>query len=98
VRVAAAETLTETLQVRIEHHLCTGDGLCVDLAPEVFELDVDGVAYVKGPDGELLTDAAATVEVPAHCALEVIDSARDCPGECIFVTKGDGTPVAGPGA
>lgn len=97
-RVAGPETLTDTLHVRIDQQLCTGDGLCVDLAPEVFEFDVDGIAYVKGPGGELLAEPGATAAVPAHCALEVIDSARDCPGECIFVSRADGTPVAGPGA
>ncbi len=94
----ASETLQETLHVRIDQELCTGDGLCVDLAPEVFEFDVDGIAYVKGDDGEIRTAPGATVEAPRHCALEVIDAARDCPGECIFVTGSDGTAVAGPGA
>ncbi len=92
------QTLQDTLHVRIDQDLCTGDGLCVDLAPEVFEFDVDGIAYVKGDDGEIRTTPGATVPVPHTCGLEVLDAARDCPGECIFVTRTDGTPVAGPGA
>ena len=39
--------MTESLQVWIDQDLCTGDGLCVQYAPEVFEFDVDGLAYVK---------------------------------------------------
>ena len=38
------------LEVWIDQELCTGDGLCVQYAPEVFEFDVDGLAYVKDAD------------------------------------------------
>jgi ferredoxin len=86
------------LHVRIDQELCTGDGLCVQLADEVFEFDIDGLAYVKEGDGDLRTEPGATAAVPAACAREVVDAAIGCPGECIFVTRADGTPVAGPGA
>ena len=48
-----AEVATDELQVWVDQDLCTGDGLCVQYAPEVFEFDIDGLAYVKGADGEL---------------------------------------------
>jgi ferredoxin len=87
------------LAVSVEHALCTGDGLCAQYAPEVFELDVDGIAYVKSATGELLTGSSAEVPVPAHLVLDVIDSAKECPGECIHVVRvSDGTAVAGPNA
>lgn len=87
----------EELQVSIDQDLCTGDGLCAQYAPEVFELDIDGLAYVKDDDGELRTAAGSQARVPAHLRLEVVDAARDCPGECIHVRRTtDGTPVAGP--
>jgi ferredoxin len=86
------------LKVWIDQDLCTGDGLCVQLAPQVFEFDVDGLAYVKGDDGELRTAPGAAVGVPPRCVADVIESARGCPGDCIFVTDETGTPVAGPGA
>ena len=88
----------EELLVRVDQDLCTGDGLCVQYAPEVFEFDVDGLAYVKDADGELLLAPGATTPVPSGLALEVIDSAKECPGECIYVVRPDGTPVAGPEA
>lgn len=44
----------EALEVWIDQDLCTGDGICVQYAPEVFELDIDGLAYVKGSGDELL--------------------------------------------
>ena len=86
------------LEVRVDQDLCTGDGLCVQLAPEVFEFDIDGLAYVKGADGVLRQEAGARVPVPSGWVLEVLDAARDCPGECIYVTDHAGLPVGGPDA
>ena len=87
------------LRVWIDQSLCTGDGLCVQYAPEVFEFDIDGLAYVKGADGELLAADGARTEVPARFRLDVIDSAKECPGECIHVERSDdGVEVAGPDA
>ncbi|MFI6329813.1 ferredoxin [Micromonospora chersina] len=93
------DVATDQLQVWVDQDLCTGDGLCVQYAPEVFEFDIDGLAYVKGPDGELRLAAGARVDVPEHLRLEVIDSAKECPGECIHVVRArDGAEVAGPEA
>jgi ferredoxin len=89
----------ETLLVRVDQDLCTGDGLCVQLAPSVFEFDVDGLAYVKDESGELLTAPGAAREVPRSCVKDVVESAEGCPGECIFVSRAsDGAAVAGPEA
>lgn len=93
-----AESPTETLQVRVDQNLCTGDGLCVTYAPQVFEFDVDGLAYVKDETGELLTEPGATTRVPESLKLAVIDSADECPGDCIYVTASDGRAIAGPAA
>jgi ferredoxin len=75
------------LRVRVDQDLCTGDGLCVQYAPDVFEFDVDGLAYVKDESGDMKPTAGATVAIPAHLILEVIDAAKDCPGECIHVQR-----------
>jgi len=99
---ATTASATETdgsWQVYIDQDLCTGDGLCVQYAPEVFEFDIDGLAYVKSDDGELLTDPSARTPVPAHLRLEVVDAARECPGDCIHVRRAaDDVEVAGPDA
>ena len=84
------------LTVWIDQELCTGDGLCVQYAPEVFEFDVDGLAYVKDSSGELRTEVGARVAVPAGCAADVLESAQGGPGDCIFVETTAGHPVAGP--
>jgi len=87
------------LEVWIDQELCTGDGLCVQYAPEVFEFDVDGLAYVKDADGELRQAVGDRVPVPAGLRLDVLDSAKDCPGNCIHVRRAqDGVLVAGPDA
>ncbi len=86
-------TLSAPLRVHVDQDLCTGDGLCVQLAPDVFEFDVDGLAYVKDADGRLLTTPGERVDVPSHCVREVLESATDCPGECIFVEPADGRSV-----
>ena len=86
------------LRVWIDQSLCTGDGLCVQMAPEIFEFDVDGLAYVKGPDGELQSAAGATVAVPFLSNDGVVGAADDCPGTCIHVADATGRKVAGPGS
>jgi ferredoxin len=94
-----AASHAEHLRVSIDQDLCTGDGLCVQYAPDVFEFDIDGLAYVKTTGGDLLTEPGAHTEVPEHLRLEVIDAARECPGECIHVRRDhDGVAVAGPQA
>lgn len=87
------------LQVWVDQDLCTGDGLCVQYARDVFEFDIDGLAYVKDATGELQVAEGARVDVPARLRLDVIDAAKDCPGECIHVVRADDqTEVAGPQA
>jgi ferredoxin len=91
--------VSEPLRVWIDQDLCTGDGLCVQYAPEVFEFDVDGLAYVKSDSGELLESPGARADVPANLRLDVISSAKECPGECIHVVRAsDGELVQGPEA
>jgi ferredoxin len=77
--------VSDALRVWIDQSLCTGDGLCVQYAPEVFEFDVDGLAYVKSESGELLAEPGARTDVPARLRLDVIASAKECPGECIHL-------------
>ena len=93
------QTETDQLQVWVDQDLCTGDGLCVQYAPEVFEFDVDGLAYVKDSAGELLQSPGVRTDVPERLRLEVIDAAKECPGDCIHVSRAaDGVAIAGPDA
>ncbi|WP_129838592.1 ferredoxin [Streptomyces sp. RFCAC02] len=95
---------TEELEVWIDQDLCTGDGICAQYAPEVFELDIDGLAYVKPPvptgeEAELLTTPGAAARVPLPLLRDVTESVKDCPGQCIHVRRvADRTEVYGPDA
>lgn len=91
--------MSEELRVWIDQKLCTGDGLCTQYAPEVFEFGEDGLAYVKDEPGRLLTDHGARADVPEEWRLDVIGAADECPGNCIHVVRrDDGTEIAGPDA
>lgn len=75
------------MQVWIDQDLCTGDGLCEEIAPAVFTLLDDGLAYVRR-DGEVLSDpggAESMAGVPSGLDDAVIEAAEECPGECIFI-------------
>ncbi len=71
----------------IDQDLCTGDGICTDHAPEVFRILEDGIAYVV-QDSVVLNDpggSGSLAVVPPSSEKAVIDSAGECPGECIFI-------------
>ena len=75
------------MKVWIDQDLCTGDGLCEEIAPDVFALLDDGLAYVKEGD-KILSEpggAEAVAPVPAGQEEATIESAEECPGECIYI-------------
>jgi ferredoxin len=74
------------MKVWIDQDLCTGDGLCEEIAPAVFTLLDDGLAYVKegsdvksSPGGH---DGLANV--PAELEDAVTEASEECPGECVL--------------
>jgi len=52
---------------RVDRDKCIGDGSCVALCPEIFELDAEGKARVIGEEGD--------------CDLELV--AESCPAKAI---------------
>ena len=75
------------MKVWIDQDLCTGDGLCEEIAPDVFTLLDDGLAYVK-EGGKVLNEpggADGLAQVPANLEEATIEAAEECPGECIFI-------------
>lgn len=82
-------------RVWVDQDLCTGDGICAQLAPEVFKIHWDGLAYVHGGDEQVLETPGATVPVDPEVAAEVLESARECPGDCICVVPGPDGSVHG---
>src|SRR5262249_14851091 len=77
----------EAMKVWIDQDLCTGDGLCEEIAPDVFTLLDDGLAYVK-EGGKVFSDPGGPeglANVPPGMEEATIESAEECPGECIFI-------------
>jgi ferredoxin len=75
------------MMVWVDQDLCTGDGLCCEIAPAVFALSDDGLSYVKD-GGRLLANPGgpqALAGVPAGLEDDVLEAAEQCPGECIFL-------------
>jgi ferredoxin len=75
------------MKVWIDQELCTGDGQCVDICPDVFEMREEGSsyrAYVRHPE-----DRAGVSAVPPSLEADVREAADDCPGACIYVAPGD---------
>src|SRR4051795_10627011 len=89
------------MKVWIDQDLCTGDGLCEEIAPDVFTLLDDGLAYVKEGSKVYATAAGnpqgaeGLANVPAGQEEAVIESAEECPGECIFIEV-EYPPAPGP--
>ncbi len=73
------------MKVWIDQDLCTGDGLCEEIAPSVFTLLDDGLAYVKEGDKTFGAGPEGLANVPAGMEDATIESAEECPGECIFI-------------
>ncbi len=68
------------IQVSIDWVRCNGLGICVALAPQVFFFDHD--------------DEVATVhDAEAASSVALLEAARACPREAIFLDHADGRPL-----
>ncbi len=71
------------MKVWIDQAACIGNGICADIAHDVFEFDGD-VACVR--DGNrVLKDRCAMVVVPEGREDAVIEAAEECPAGCIYL-------------
>jgi ferredoxin len=77
------------MKVWIDQDLCTGDGLCAEVAPEVFVMGDDGLAYVR--EGSVVLNspggASQLARVPVGLEDAVREACDECPGECIFIQE-----------
>lgn len=73
----ALEEELSGLVVRIERELCIGSGNCVNLAPEVFELD----------DRQIVTFVEEAEDIERERLLE---ACQVCPVDALVVTDEDG--------
>ncbi len=63
------------MKVSIDPELCNGCGPCVDICPEVFELNEEEIAVVK------------VDEVPAKLQEACREAADSCPTEAILIEE-----------
>jgi len=96
------------LMVWIDQDLCTGDGICEEIAPDVFVGREDGLWVVKeeaahfgktvvfdakGGDGHGPEGARGVARVPDSQTDIVIEAAEECPGECIMIEPYDAKSI-----
>ncbi|TSC65510.1 MAG: cytochrome P450, family 51 (sterol 14-demethylase) [Candidatus Berkelbacteria bacterium Gr01-1014_85] len=66
-------------RIRVDRDLCIGAASCVALAPEIFQLDNDGIAIITDADG-------ATVEA-------LLEAAKSCPTNAIIIEDPAGNQI-----
>lgn len=62
------------MKVKVDPDLCTSDEICVQLCPEIFEMEGD----------KAVTN---TEEVPKHLEDLVKEAAASCPSEAIIIEE-----------
>ena len=70
------------MKVSVDQRQCIGNGVCAEIAPEVFRID-HGVAFVCD-HGQLVAGDAA-VDIPECLAALGVEAAEQCPTECIYL-------------
>lgn len=66
-------------RIKVDRELCIGAASCVALAPEIFELDSEGIAIITDPDGSLYE--------------AMMEAAKSCPTNAIIVEDAEGNQV-----
>ena len=73
------------MKVWIDQEQCTSSGLCEVISPEVFQIEDDGLAHLRG--GAAAAAGRRVYAVPAGLRDLVQEAADQCPGECIHVEE-----------
>ncbi len=105
--------MATTLMVWIDQDLCTGDGICSEICPAVFEPRDDGLWVVK-EEAEHFGDrivfdgvegaghgpdnGRGVARVPDSEIDNTVEAAEECPGECIMIEPYDQAAIDGRGA
>lgn len=63
------------MKVRVDQELCSGDAICAEVCPEVFQMNDNDQAEVIGD------------VVPAELEDEVREAVESCPEGCIYIEE-----------
>ena len=96
------------LMVWIDQDLCTGDGICSEICPDVFVARDDGLWVVKEEASHfgstIIFDGAegaghgpdfgkGVARIPDSLIDLAVDAAEECPGECIMIEPYDQSAI-----
>ena len=105
--------MATTLMVWIDQDLCTGDGICSEICPAVFEARDDGLWVVREDAehfGETIVfdgqegaghgpdNGRGVARIPDAEIDNAIEAAEECPGECIMIEPYDQAAIDNRGA
>jgi ferredoxin len=105
--------MASALMVWIDQDLCTGDGICSEICPDVFVGRDDGLWVVKEEAshfGETIVFDGASgpghgpdggrgvARIPDSLIDLAVDAAEECPGECIMIEPLDPAAISNRGA
>jgi ferredoxin len=71
------------MKIWIDQDACVGNGICAELAEDVFEFDGE-YAYVRMGD-RVHKGGGVVVPVPVEREDAVISAAQECPAACIYI-------------
>jgi ferredoxin len=71
------------MRVWVDQRQCIGNGVCAELAPDVFVLGDNDVAFVRDNGRVLGGDEMAVV--PNHAEAAVLEAVDECPAACIYL-------------
>ena len=63
------------MKVKVDHELCSGDAICAEICPAVFEMNDDDQA-------DVIVDT-----VPEELEDDVREAAESCPESCIYIEE-----------
>lgn len=90
------------MNVWIDPDLCTGDGICEEITGEVFMANPNGnglwvvkeeakyfgqTKIFDGSTPETPDSVQGLARIPDALLDSVVESAEECPGECIFIEE-----------
>jgi ferredoxin len=73
------------MRVWVDQDACVGNGVCAELAGDVFEFDGE-LAFVKDGD-KVLKQRGAIVSVRPGREDAVLCAAEECPAACIYIEE-----------